>query len=51
MSPRPVWWDADPQKEVILDGAVRDWNGPAIQPIEGRVIAVDGLSRAITGKR
>jgi rhamnogalacturonan endolyase len=40
LTPRPVWWDGDPQKEVILDRAIRDWNGPTIQPIEGRVIAV-----------
>jgi len=40
LSPRPVWWDSDPQKEVIISGAIRDWGGKAIQPIEGRVIAV-----------
>jgi len=40
LSPRPVWWDADPQKEVVLSGAVRGWDGPPIQRVEGRVIAV-----------
>jgi rhamnogalacturonan endolyase len=40
LSPRPLWWDADPQKEVILGRDIRDWGGRAIQPIEGRVIAV-----------
>jgi len=40
LSPRPVWWDADPQKEVVLSGAIRDWGGSAMQPIKGRVIAV-----------
>ncbi len=40
LSPRPVWWDADPQKEVVLSGAIRDWGGKAIQPIKGRVIVV-----------
>jgi len=40
LTPRPVWWDADPQKEVTVSGAIRDWGGEAIQPIEGRVIAV-----------
>ena len=40
LSPRPLWWDADEQKEVVLDGAVRNWNGPALQPIQGRVIAI-----------
>jgi rhamnogalacturonan endolyase len=40
LSPRPVWWDADQQKEVVVSGAIRDWGGEAMQPIEGRVIAV-----------
>ena len=40
LTPRPLWWDADPQKEVIFGGAIQKWNGPAIQPIEGRVIVV-----------
>jgi len=40
LSPRPLWWDSDPQKEVIISGAIRDWGGKAKQPIEGRVIAV-----------
>jgi rhamnogalacturonan endolyase len=40
LTPRAVWWDADPQKEVAVSGAIRDWGGEAIQPIEGRVIAV-----------
>jgi len=40
LSPRPVWWDADPQKEVVVSGAIRDWGAEAIQPIEGRIIAV-----------
>jgi rhamnogalacturonan endolyase len=40
LTPRPVWWDSDPQKEVVISGAVRDWGGEAIQPIKGRIIAV-----------
>ena len=40
LNPRPVWWDADPQKEVVLSGAISDWGGEKIQHIEGRVIAV-----------
>ncbi|HNS19182.1 MAG TPA: hypothetical protein PKH24_01720 [Sedimentisphaerales bacterium] len=40
LSPRALWWDGDPQKEVIFGKAVQDWNGPAIQTIEGRVVAV-----------
>ena len=40
LSPRPVWWDADPQKEVLFGRAIQDWNGPILQPVEGRVVAV-----------
>jgi len=40
LTPRAVWWDADPQKEVAVSGAIRDWGGEAMQPIQGRVIAV-----------
>jgi len=40
LTPRALWWDADPQKEVIVSGAIRDWGGEAIQPIEGEVVAV-----------
>jgi rhamnogalacturonan endolyase len=40
LSPRAVWWDSDPQKEVVVSGAVRDWGKDPIQPIKGRVIAV-----------
>jgi rhamnogalacturonan endolyase len=40
LSPRALWWDADPQKEVVISGAIRDWGDEAMQRIEGRVIAV-----------
>ncbi len=40
LNPRPLWWDADSQKEVVLGREIRDWNGDSIQKIEGRLIAV-----------
>ncbi|MBN2312316.1 MAG: hypothetical protein JXM79_00210 [Sedimentisphaerales bacterium] len=40
LSPRPVWWDADPQKEVIVSRDIRDWGGEAITPFKGRVVAI-----------
>jgi len=40
LSPRPVWWDADPQKEVAVSGAISNWSGQAMQPLQGRVIAI-----------
>ncbi len=54
LSPRPVWWDSDSQKEVIISGRIRDWEGKVIQRVEGRVIAVvdclgDHREEIITG--
>ncbi|MHC4173780.1 MAG: rhamnogalacturonan lyase family protein [Planctomycetota bacterium] len=40
LTPRPVWWDGDAQKEVVVSRGIRDWGAEAMQPIEGRVIAV-----------
>lgn len=40
LSPRALWWDADPQKEVIISNGIRDWGGEPMQRLEGRVIAV-----------
>ncbi len=47
LSPRAVWWDDDPQKEVAMRGAIREWDGAAIQMIKGRVIGIaDSLGDA-----
>jgi len=40
LSPRALWWDSDPQKEVVISNAVSDWGSEPIQRLEGRVIAV-----------
>jgi rhamnogalacturonan endolyase len=40
LSPRPLWWDDDPQKEVLFGRTIRKWNGPTLGTVEGRVIAV-----------
>lgn len=40
LTPRPVWWDDDPQKEVILGRTVSDWGGAPLLRVEGNVIAV-----------
>lgn len=40
LTPRGVWWDGDPQKEVVVSGAIRDWGGEAIRRVKGRVILV-----------
>jgi len=40
LSPRPVYWDADPQKELAIGGRVRDYEGSVYDPIEGSVVAI-----------
>ncbi|MBN1359931.1 MAG: hypothetical protein JW993_05035 [Sedimentisphaerales bacterium] len=40
LTPRPVWWDDDPQKEVIIGRNISEWSGATLQRIEGSVIAV-----------
>ncbi len=37
---RSLWWDTDPQKEVVLDGAIRDWGGEPQQRVSGRSIGI-----------
>ncbi len=39
-SVRALWWDNDPQKEVIIKNEVTDWYGKTHQKVEGSVIAV-----------
>ena len=40
LSPRPVYWDADPQRELILKDRVRDYEGEAYDRVEGDVVAI-----------
>jgi len=40
LSPRAVWWDDDPQKEIVAQRKLFDYNGDTHIEIEGRVIAV-----------
>jgi rhamnogalacturonan endolyase len=40
LAPRPIWWDADDQKEVATGGGIRDWGQAIIQKYEGSVILV-----------
>lgn len=43
LAPVVAWWDDDEQKEILLDGAMRRYEGAPITPIEGHVIAVADL--------
>lgn len=47
LSPRPVWWDADEQKEVYLKKSICNWGEESGQPIEGKLaLVVDCLGDA-----
>lgn len=44
LSPRPIWWDADPQKEVIIGRGIGDWGQEPAFKFEGTpVLIVDCL--------
>jgi len=39
--PRPVYWDADPQRELIVGGRIRKFRGGQLPPkLEGKFVAV-----------
>ncbi len=38
LDPRPVWWDADDQKEILINGNLMNYQGDTIMQIEGRVL-------------
>ncbi len=40
LTPRALWWDADPQKEVVIGNAIQDWGGKTHLKVEGRPILV-----------
>jgi len=39
LSPIPVWWDADPQKELIVGGELKKYQGPTFLKLPGHVVA------------
>jgi rhamnogalacturonan endolyase len=41
LAPRAVWWDADPQRELLVGSRISKYHGQTLSPrIEGSVIAV-----------
>jgi rhamnogalacturonan endolyase len=40
LTPRPIWWDADPQKEVVMNGGIGDWGKEPMMKYEGKPILV-----------
>ena len=43
LSPRPVWWDTDDQKEVLINGKLFNYQGDTIMHIEGKVLMVGDI--------
>jgi len=39
-SPHCLWWDADPQKELLINKTISDFAGPEIDSIEGQILAI-----------
>ena len=39
-TPRAVWWDADEQKELLYEGAIRKFKGEVLSRVEGRLLAI-----------
>lgn len=40
LGPRAAWWDADPQKELILSDQIQDYRGKTHQAIQGKVVTI-----------
>ncbi|MBD3267515.1 hypothetical protein GF373_12680 [bacterium] len=56
LTPRPIWWDADPQKEVAMHGGIRDWGQEAMMEYDGKLILIvdclgDWREELITAKK
>ncbi len=43
LRPIPVWWNADPQKEIIVGQELKKFGGPTFLTMEGRVLATADL--------
>ena len=39
-SPRAIWWDASPQKALVIGGRIAKYKGPEVGRIEGNVVAI-----------
>ncbi len=40
LAPHPIWWDADDQKEVAVNGGIGDWGQAPIVKYQGSVILI-----------
>ena len=43
LSPRPLWWDADEQKELIINNKLLDYSGEELLELEGKVLMVGDI--------
>ncbi len=40
LAPHAVWWDADPQKEIVSGDKLFKFDGDTLQTLEGRVVGI-----------
>jgi len=40
LTPWPVWWDGDPQKELVRRHQIGDYQGRTYEPLEGHVVTI-----------
>jgi rhamnogalacturonan endolyase len=43
LSPRPVWWDADDLKEIVIGDKLMKYKGDTLQQIEGKILMVGDI--------
>jgi rhamnogalacturonan endolyase len=43
LNPRPVWWDTDDQKEIVINDKLLNYRGDTIMNIEGRILMVGDI--------
>lgn len=43
LNPRPLWWDGDEQKELVINNSLMKYQGEEILKIEGKVLMVGDI--------
>lgn len=56
LDPIPVWWDADDQKEILINGKIVNFEGDTLLEVDGKVLLVgdiigDWREEIVTGSK
>lgn len=43
LDPRPVWWDSDDQKEIIINNLLMNYEGDTLMQIEGKILMLGDI--------